>query len=65
MALFVNDIAVATGSDSTPWDSSGVFVIGHGYTSSTNTNFVHGLISDVQLIEDTPAGPRWTLKDHQ
>lgn len=56
MALFVNDLAVATGSDSTPWDSSGVFVIGHGYTSSTNTNFVHGLISDVQVYQ-APVSP--------
>ena len=57
MALFVNNLADATGTDNTPWDSTGVFVVGHGFTSGAATNFAHASISSRRVLKQRYSRP--------
>ena len=49
MTLYVNGVAMtATGTDTTPINAGGAFLIGHGEFNGAATSFFNGSISDVQ-----------------
>jgi hypothetical protein len=49
LSLYVNGTLAATTTDTTPFDSTGVFVIGRGKSNGASTGYFAGNISDVQV----------------
>ncbi len=49
LSLYVNGTLAGTATDTTPWDSTGVFVVGRGKDGGAFNAYFPGSISDVQL----------------
>jgi RHS repeat-associated protein len=48
MTLYINGVATTSVTDTTPFNATGPFVIGHGFSNGAASNFFAGKVSDVR-----------------
>jgi hypothetical protein len=49
LSLYVNGTLAGTATDTTPWNSTGLFVVGRGKSNGANNAYFPGSVSDVQI----------------